>query len=145
MSEQLILPTFPKQTFGASDSLAKTSPLQASKKACKPENEADCFMKLCACLPGFKNKIDPNTFSLKMLKIYLALEEDLISSGCSLKWGGMGTMSNGKCSTQKTSEFHKTGNVCSLLDILEEQVDEKFFLSEEQTARILAQVKNKDL
>ena len=57
----------------------------------------------------------------------------------------MGTMSNGKCLTQKTSEFHKTGSVCSLLDILEEQVDEKFFLSEEQTARILAQVKNKDL
>lgn len=90
MLEQLTLQTFPKQTFGVSDFPAKTFPLQESKKGYKQENEADCFMKLCDCLPDYRKKIDPSGFSLKMLKIYLALETDLISSGCSLKWGGVG-------------------------------------------------------
>lgn len=44
----------------------------------------------CDCLPDAGKKIDPDGFSLKMLKIYLALETDLISRGCCVKWGGHG-------------------------------------------------------
>lgn len=69
---------------------AKTSASLASKKACKKVSEADCFTKLCDCLPAVGKKIDLNGCSLKMLKIYLALEEDLTSRGCCLKWGGYG-------------------------------------------------------
>ena len=36
------------------------------------------------------------------------------------------------------SAFPKTGSACSLSDILETSVDEKYFLSDQQTARILA-------
>lgn len=60
------------------------------QKACKKVSEADCFTKLCDCLPAVGKKIDPNGYSLKMLKIYLALETDLTSRGCCLKWGGYG-------------------------------------------------------
>ena len=88
--EQLSLMTFQPPTSGASAFRAKTSASQASKKACKKVNEADCFMKLCDCLPDVKKKIDPDGFSLKMLKIYLALETDLISRDCCVKWGGYG-------------------------------------------------------
>lgn len=90
MYEQLELMTYPTQTSGASASHARTSASQASKKACKKVSEADCFTKLCDCLPDVRKKIDLNGFSSKMLRIYLALETDLISHGCSLKWGGYG-------------------------------------------------------
>ena len=90
MYEQLSLMTFQPPTSGASAFRAKTSASQASKKACKKVSEADCFTKLCDCLPVLGKKIDLNGCSLKMLKIYLALETDLISRGCSLKWGGYG-------------------------------------------------------
>lgn len=90
MFEQLSLMMFQPQTSGASASHAKTSASQASKKACKKVSEADCFTKLCDCLPAVGKKIDPDGYSLKMLKIYLALEMDLTSLDCSLKWGGYG-------------------------------------------------------
>lgn len=90
MYEQLELMTYPTQTSGASASHARTSASQASKKACKKVSEADCFTKLCDCLPAVGKKIDLNGCSSKMLKIYLALETDLISRGCCVKWGGHG-------------------------------------------------------
>ena len=121
---------------------AKTYRSQANRRACKKVSEADCFTKLCDCLPVLGKKIDLNGCSLKMLKIYLALETDLISSGCSLKWGGMGILSNGSCSTQKTLASPKTARGCSLLDILETEVDEKYFLSPQKTERILANCKS---
>ena len=88
--EQLSLMTYPTQTSGVSASRARTSASQANKKGCKKVSEADCFTRLCDCLPAAGKKIDPNGFSLKMLKIYLALETDLISRGCCVKWGGHG-------------------------------------------------------
>lgn len=88
--EQLSLMTYPTQTSGVSASRARTSASQANKKGCKRASEADCFTRLCDCLPAAGKKIDPNGFSLKMLKIYLALETDLISRGCCVKWGGNG-------------------------------------------------------
>lgn len=90
MYEQLSLMTFQPPTSGASAFRAKTSASQESKKACKKVSEADCFTKLCDCLPAVGKKIDLNGCSLKMLKIYLALETDLISRGCCVKWGGYG-------------------------------------------------------
>ena len=90
MYEQLSLMMFQPQTSGASAFRAKTSASQASKKACKKVSEADCFTRLCDCLPDVGKKIDPDGFSLKMLKIYLALETDLTSRGCCVKWGGHG-------------------------------------------------------
>lgn len=90
MYEQLSLMMYPTQTSGASASRVKTSASQASKKACKKVSEADCFTKLCDCLPDAGKKIDLDGYSLKMLRIYLALETDLISRGCCVKWGGHG-------------------------------------------------------
>ena len=90
MFEQLSLMMFQPPTSGASASRARTSASQESKKDCKKASEADCFTRLCDCLPAVGKKIDPDGYSLKMLKIYLALETDLTSRGCCLKWGGYG-------------------------------------------------------
>lgn len=90
MYEQLNLMMCQTLNSGRSASPARTSASQGNKKDCKKESEADCFMKLCACLPAAGKKIDLSGYSLKMLKIYLALETDLIFLGYSLKWGGYG-------------------------------------------------------
>ena len=50
-----------------------------------------------------------------------------------MSWG---MTSNGKCLTAKTSECRRIGKECSLLDILEENPDPKYFLSEHQMSRM---------
>lgn len=72
MFEQLSLMTYPTQTFGASVSHAKTSASQASKKACKRVSEADCFTKLCDCLPDAGNWSSITNQPMQM-RIFLAL------------------------------------------------------------------------
>lgn len=51
---------------------------------------------------------------------------------------GGGTMQNGKFSTAKTSEYHRTEKGVLLSDILEAEADEKYFLSEKATMRLLS-------
>ena len=46
-------------------------------------------------------------------------------------------MHNGRFSILNISECHRTGNAVLLSDILEEEVEQKFFLSKEQTERIV--------
>ena len=50
-----------------------------------------------------------------------------------------GMILNGNCSTQRISECHRTGSECILSDILEAEVDIKYFLSKEQTEKIVFQ------
>ena len=61
------------------------------------------------------------------------------------RWMNWGTMRNGKCLTQKIMESPSTENECTLLDILEENVEEKYFLSEEQTKRLLTSIKDEQI
>ena len=96
-----------------------------------------CFSELCTLSDSSKKKINPLTFSLRTLRICLVLMEDGISPDCSLKWSGGGTMQNGKCSTPKILESHKTEKGVSLSDILEGEVPQKYFLSKEQTEKIV--------
>lgn len=60
---------------------------------------------------------------------------DYLSILCELDRGG--TIQNGKYSTLKTTECHKTESECTLLGILENVVSEKYFLSRPQMERIL--------
>lgn len=46
-------------------------------------------------------------------------------------------MQNGRCSTPKISECHRTGKDVSLSDILEGEVPQKYFLSKEQSIQII--------
>ena len=127
---------FQDLTVGASDSPVKTSPLQESNSDLQ-ETALHSFSELCTFWDNSKKKKDPLTCSLRTLKICLVLMEDGISPGFSLKWIGGGTMRNGVFSTVNTSESHKTGNAVLLSDILEVEVPQKYFLSKEQTERII--------
>src|SRR3990167_2877084 len=50
-----------------------------------------------------------------------------------MSWG---MTSNGKCLTARISESPRIGKECSLLEILEERPDQKYFLSEKATQEI---------
>ena len=134
--EECMPGTFQKQIAGASDSLARISQLPENSLDLKETVQA-CFLELCTLSDNSKKKIDPLIFSLRTLKICLALMEDGISPDCSLKWSRVGTMQNGKCSTPKISECHKTGKGALLSDILEAETLKKYFLSKEQTEKIV--------
>ena len=136
--EECMPEIFRKPTAGVSDSLARIYPLQESKPDFKETVQA-CFSELCTLSGNSKKKINPLTFSLRTLKICLVLMEDGISPDCSLKWSSGGMMQNDRCSTPKISECHKTGKGVSLSDILEEEVPQKYFLSKEQTEKIVFQ------
>lgn len=114
-----------------SSTTAKTSQLQESNLDFKETVQA-CFSELCTLSDNSKKKINPLTFSLRTLRICLVLMEDGISPDCSLKWSRGGMMQNGRCSTPKISECHKTGKDVLLSDILEGEVPQKYFLSKEQ-------------
>lgn len=100
--------------------------------------EVDSFLHLLNSSKAKKKKINPNGFSLKMLRDFYQVAGDEIISTISLSWMKQGTTLNGKCSTQKTTEFPKTENVSTLSDILEVEVDEKYYLSAEKAVAILS-------
>ena len=127
--------TYRKQTAGVSDSPVRTSALPESSLALT-EQEAACFSELCALCKTSKKKIDPHTYSLRTLKTYLALMGERTSLNFSLKWTKVGTMQNGKLSTLPITS-RKTGKEFSLSDILEGEVPQKYFLSKEQTEKIV--------
>lgn len=79
--------TFPEPTSGAQDSLVKISALPENKSDFKATVQA-CFSDLCTLSDSSGKKIDPLIYSLRTLRICLALMEDGISPGCSLKWTG---------------------------------------------------------
>ena len=134
--EEYMPETFQEQIAGVSDSRAKTSQLQENSLDFKGTVQA-CFLELCTLSDNSKKKIDPLTFSLRTLRICLVLMEDGISPDCSLKWSRGGMMQNGKCSTLKISECHRTEKGASLSDILEAEAQQKYFLSKDQTEKIV--------
>jgi DNA (cytosine-5)-methyltransferase 1 len=110
----------------------------AGKQAGFQGNRSSLFFRVMYLVGQLKEEDKPTyLFSLRTLKICLVLMEDGISPDCSLKWSREGMMQNGRCSTPKISECHKTGKDVLLSDILEEEVPQKYFLSKEQTKKIV--------
>lgn len=62
------------------------------------------------------------------------------SSPLLVKWQKEGTVLNGKCTIPKTTECHKTENVCILLDVMETDVPEVYYLSKEKTQQLLSKL-----
>jgi hypothetical protein len=86
---------------------------------------------------GFSITKDPHILYSKTSKVYLVTTVEKLSRqslGFSPTWG---IESNGRYLTAKTSEFPRIGSVSTLSAILEPNVDDKYFLSEEQSDRIL--------
>ena len=76
---------------------------------------------------------DLHIFSLKTLKGYSITKRGELSPKSFKRWMNWGMQLNGWYLTANFSEFPRTEKGCSLSEVLEEQVDPKYFLSEEIT------------
>ena len=100
-------------------------------------HRSSLFFTVTRLIRDTKEENRPKYLFIENVKTYLVLMEDSTSSNLSLKWMKSGTMWNGKFSIPKITESHRTEKECSLLDILEEEVPEKYFLSKETQKRLL--------
>lgn len=87
-----------------------------------------CSMKLLER----PNKSNHAIYSLRTSETYYHTTKGKRSRECLKSYMTWGMTLNGKCLTARISEFPKTENVCSLSDILEENVPQEFFLSQEK-------------
>ena len=130
---------FLKQIYGLREALVKMSLLQGDE----PEytvTEADSFFNSLTSSKGKRKRINPNGLSLKMLKDFFQVMPDGTSLNISLNWPKLGTIANGRFSTAKITESLKIGSECTLLDILEPSVDEKYYLSAQRAVDILSKL-----
>lgn len=137
--EKILPPSAPQtcrgSTSGPEDSRVRTFLYLADKEGLQ-ENEALSFLKSLDCSKARQLKIDPNGLSLKMLKICSPLIEAGTLRPFSVRWPKSAIISSTDCLIHDSTAYRKTesGYTLSLIDILEPEVDEKYFLSPQATA-----------
>lgn len=93
-------------------------------------------LSLLRCLDLLTNE-EYLTFSLRMSKDFSITMEGEPSESSSPSWMAWGMTASGNCLTAKTSESRNTERGFSLSQILEENPDPKYFLSESQVERMM--------
>jgi site-specific DNA-cytosine methylase len=82
----------------------------------------------------------PRYLLLENVKGLLNHAGGTLSLPSSIRWQNWGIGGNTRYLTAKISESPKTESECSLLDILEDSPDEKYFLSQEQVDKLLSKL-----
>lgn len=100
-------------------------------------NRSNLFFRVMYLIGQLEEENKPTYLFIENVKNLLSVNGgwDFARLLIEMEQGGM--IQNGKCSTLKTSEYHKTEKGCSLSDILEDEVPQKYFLSKEQTEKIV--------
>lgn len=96
------------------------------------------FYEIMRLLAGRRQEDKPGWLLIENVKNLLSIGNGFDFARVLLELGGWGMNANGRYLTAKTSACRRTGKECSLSDILEESVDEKYFLSQQQVEKILA-------
>lgn len=112
-------------TLSVEDFRAKLSQLQETDEVLKIHEEL-CSLKLL----GSHLFSDLNIYSLRTSEDSSITKTELHLRPLSQPWMNWGTTWNGKYLIARILESPKIGSVCSLSDILEENVPETFFLSQ---------------
>lgn len=99
--------------------------------------EVDYFIRLLAYSRAEKPKIDPSGLSSKTLNICYQLMTEGILPPFSIAYPKLGMMQNESVSTLKILESLNQESEFLLLDILEENVEEKYFLSQVHTQKLI--------
>lgn len=131
--------TSPEQTCGQQDSRVRIFRSAAFSEGLT-EQEADSFLRLLNSSKAKTLKIDPHGLSLKMLRISCPFMEDGTLRPFSIRWPHSATISSTDFSIQRISAPLKTesGYSLSLADILEPEVDPKYFLSQRAVEKLLS-------
>ena len=138
-----ILEMFPLETFlmptsSLEDSLARLFQLQESELDSPWTTPAG--HSLLKCLDSL-TKNPYRISSLRMSKDSSTTTEEEPSKSSSKSWMAWGMTVNGNCLTARISASHNTENEYSLSEILEENPDQKYFLSDEQVTEIMRRTK----
>lgn len=144
--QQLTIETFLNPIAGPSGSHVKISQLEEKHRDLMGRDPL-YSLQLLSYYAKRKNGVPKaclKNYSLKTLKIFSQLTEDGTFSKPKLNWAKSGMTVNGNYSILENSEFPKAEIVYTLSDILEEKVDEKYFLSEELLQQLRYQ-EQKDL
>ena len=115
---------YPTMTSSALASLVKVFPLRANVKVFKT-SQGELFSSKSS--ESYEIK-DQNTYSLRMLRDYFLTTQAEPSQLYSFHWMNLGMMRNGLSQTLSIT-YRKTGKG-SLSSVLEESVDEKYYLSD---------------
>lgn len=120
-------------TLFVEDSLVRTFPSQVSELAL-PESEPVCSGMHCLSRPMSKQ----NGLSWRMCQDFYQATADAISESSSLRWPTQGiATSSGGFWIRSSSESPSVAVECSLSDILEPHVPERYLLSAKACAGIL--------
>ena len=138
-SQKLSPQISPEQTCGQEDSRVRIFRSAAFSEGLT-EQEADSFLRLLNSSKAKVLKIDPHGLSLKMLRISCPFMEDGTLRPFLIRWPHSATISSTDFSIQRISAPLKTesGSTLSLADILEPEVDQKYFLSQRAVEKLLS-------
>ena len=130
--EQSIQKTCPILILSLEDSLvSRSASVESAADSRTPEER--CSLKL-PVLPRLK---DLSICCLKMYPDCLTTTPAGHLQPSSVRWTNWGMMSHGKCLTAKITECRKPDAECTLSDIIEKNVQEKYYLSHKQVNRLL--------
>lgn len=106
--------------------------IAGNKKGVKKGTRSGLFYEIMRLLDECKEN-KPQWLMCENVKNLLSIDGGAGSSPLLVKWPKEGTVLSGKCTIPKTMEYHKTESECTLLGILENDVPETFYLSQEKT------------
>lgn len=124
--------SYPISTLFSEDFPVSPSQSQEQEKDLTIQEER-CFLKLLELLP-LKNL---SISSSKMFPDCLTMTQAGHLKQSSVHWMSWGMMCAGRYSTAKISEFRSHEIECSLSDILEDYVSERYYLSRKQAEKLL--------
>lgn len=102
-------------------------------------NRSSLFFRVMYLIGQLREEDRPTYLFIENVKNLLSINGGWDFARLLVEMEEGGTMQNGRCSTLKISESRKTENDVSLSDILETEVPQKYFLSMEQTEKIVFQ------
>lgn len=100
-------------------------------------NRSSLFFRVMYLVGQLKEEDRPSYLFIENVKNLLSVNGGWDFARLLIEMDRGGTMQNGKCLTPKIIKSHKTERGVSLLDILEEEVPQKYFLSREQMQKIV--------
>lgn len=100
-------------------------------------NRSSLFFRVMYLIGQLEEENKPTYLFIENVKNLLSVNGGWDFARVLVEMDRGGTMRSGKCSTLKTSECHKIEKGCSLSDILEDEVPQKYFLSKGQTEKIV--------
>ena len=131
-----VLPNADLWTFGFP---CQDVSIAGKQKGIKEGTRSGLFFEIMRLIDERKEN-KPKWLVCENVKNLLSIDGGAGSSPLLVKWQKEGIVSNGKCTTPKTMDSHKTGSVSTLLDILEKHVEESYFLSQEKTMQLLSKL-----